>query len=135
MQLLQRQLKQIEHSGQDDFTLLEEVGPNYFSTEELYYLKGQAAVKKALFEKIQSAILYLGLSIPVWIGLSFILGVSGLHTLARTSMMLTPITTLLFFTGLLFMHYFFKDRGHSENMESLIKKAINQRKKRNVQLN
>lgn len=135
MKLIQQQLKQIENSVQDDFSLLEELGASYFSTEELYFLKGQAKIKKEFFDKMQSIVLFLGLGIPVWIGLSFLLGVSGFHALARMSIFLSPITTLLFLIGLVFMKLSFKDRGHSEPIELLLKKAINQRKKRKAQFN
>lgn len=133
MRLMQQQLKQIENTAQDDFSLLEELGASYFSTEELYFLKGQAEVKKDLFSKMQTVVLFLGLGIPVSVALSFILGVSGFHYLAKTCLLLPPITTFLFFCGLAFIQFFFRGRAHSETVESLLKKAIKQREKRKTQ--
>lgn len=123
-----KQLSQIEKDVQDDFSLFEEIGPTYFTTEELFFLKGQAIVKKEMFDKALSFVLWSGLSIPVLLALSFIIGMFGYTTLATLSLKMLPISTIIFFIGLLLMQLFFKDRGHSESVEFLIKKEINFRR-------
>ncbi len=120
-----KQLSQIEKDVQDDFSLFEEIGPTYFTTEELFFLKGQAMVKKEMFDKALSFVLWSGLSIPVLLAVSFIIGMFGYTTLATLSLKMLPLSTIIFFIGLLLMQLFFKDRGHSESVEFLIKKEIN----------
>lgn len=128
MEKLQIQLTQIEKSGQNDFALLEEIGPSYFSTKELYYLKGQAFMMRFFFNKAQTLVIYIGICIPISLVLGFILAIVGFPTIATTSLSLIPVITLLFFIGLGLMQFPVFKKGGSDDVWNLINKELENRR-------
>ncbi len=121
-------LSYLEKKSSDELSLLESVGTEYFSTAELIRLKGQWEIKNKLFIQFQKYLIRIVAFSPVWLVGWFIFHLLHLPALAMFSLMLFPLSFMLFFSGLLFMRHFFPGKGHLDYIGDMINLELHRRR-------
>ena len=124
---LDQLLRSLEGQAEDELALLEETGPEYFTTAQLWRLRGQWEVKQQLFRRSQKGLLHLAAASPVWIGGWLVFSYLDWDYLALLSLFLFPVFLLLFFTGLYFTHRVFRGKGHLDATGELIVDELKRR--------
>lgn len=124
---LDQLLRSLEGQAQDELALLEETGPEYFTTAQLWRLRGQWEIKHRLFRRSQMWLLRLAAISPVWIVGWFIFSYLDWDYLALLSLFLFPVFLLIFFTGLFYTHRVFRGKGHLDATGELIVRELKRR--------
>lgn len=127
VQNIQQILRKLEESAEDELALLESTGPEFFTTAQLWRLRGQWEVKHRLFHRVQRGLLHLAAVSPLWIAGWFVFDLLGWTKLSLFFLLLFPVTFTLFFAGLYWMSRFFKSRGHLDITGEMIAKELRQR--------
>ena len=123
-----RLLQHLEGNAADELGLLESVGVEYYSSEQLLRLRGQWEVKNALFHIFQRLLIRIAAFTAVWISLGFIQYFLHWNYPAFLMMALVPLSFLLFFGGLIFMRSFFKGKGHLDRVGEMISEELTRRR-------
>lgn len=123
-------IKHLEGNAADELSYLESVGVEYFTTEQLLRLRGQWEVKNHLFYYFQRLLIRIVAYSPVWIAGWFLLEWIKWHYLALLSLALFPLSFVVFFAGLAFMHTFFKGKGHLSRVGEMIGEELERRRNR-----
>ncbi|MBR9922118.1 MAG: hypothetical protein GYB31_14865 [Bacteroidetes bacterium] len=126
--MLNRYLEGLEKSAENDFNLLESAGAEYFSTAELLEMRGRCREKRRLFAKLHKVVLLTGAGSPVWIVGGFVCATLGLEFAAMFSLLLFPISFLLFVAGGLFLRNHFRSKGYMEHISHLIEWELSRRR-------
>jgi hypothetical protein len=127
-------LSSLERDAADELSLLEETGAEFFTTEQLLRLRGQWEVRNQLFSFFQNLVLRIVSTAPFWLVLWGLFQWLEWSWLALAMLAMFPVSFLLFFAGLLFMHRFFRGKGHLDRVGELIAGELQKRKreKRNL---
>lgn len=120
-------LELFERQAEDELNLLSDTGPEFFSTPELIRLRGQWEVKSAFFYFFQKVLLQIVASSPVWIVLAMLTFWLKWPILALLSVLLFPLSFLLYFVGLWWMHKVFRGRGHLDEVGRAIASELEKR--------
>lgn len=121
-------LELFERQAEDELNLLSDTGPEFFSTPELIRLRGQWEVKSAFFYFFQKLLLQIVAASPVWIGLALVTFWFKWTGLALLFALLFPLSFLVYFVGLWWMHKVFRGRGHLDEVGSTIVKELEKRR-------
>lgn len=124
---LNRVLQTLEDDAGDELALLESTGPQYFSTPELWKLRGQWEVKNRLFRDFQAFLLRLAAFSPVWIVLWGLCSLIGWSYLALLFLFMFPVSFMVFFAGLYYLRRVFKGKGHLDATGEMIVKELRRR--------
>jgi hypothetical protein len=121
---LDQLLQSLEGQAEDELALLESTGPEYFTTAQLWRLRGQWEVKNRLFRSSQRWLLRLAAVSPGWIAGWWLLSLLGWRYLALLSLFLFPVSIFLFFTGLYYTHRLFRGKGHLDATGEMIVREL-----------
>ena len=124
---LERVLQYLEENAEDELELLESTGPEYFSTPELWKLRGQWEVKNRLFRDFQGFLIRLAAFSPVWIAVWGLCSLIGWSYPALLFLFMFPVTFLAFFAGLYYLRKVFKGKGHLDNTGEMIVRELRRR--------
>lgn len=117
-------LSKLEKESNNEFGLLESTGPDYFSTSSLLELRGQWKERMRLFQVFHRLTILVGASSPAWIVLGAILGLLGLQLAATISLLMFPISFILFLASTFAIRAYFKGKGHLEMMGRMIENEL-----------
>lgn len=117
---LDQLLQSLEGQAEDELVLLESTGPEYFTTAQLWRLRGQWEVKNRLFRRSQQWLVRLAAFSPVWIAGWWLFSLLGWKYLALLSLFLFPVFMILFFAGLYYTHRLFRGKGHLDATGEMI---------------
>lgn len=124
---LDHMISHLEQTAEDELSLLEDTGAEYFTTPQLMRLYGQWEVKNRLFHTYQKLLIRIAALSPLWIGGYFI---GQLLEWTYFSFLLLagfPLSFMVFFAGLIFIKAFFKGKGHLDQVGDLIKVELRNR--------
>lgn len=117
----------LEENAEDELSLLESTGPEYFTTSQLWKLRGQWEVKNRLFRQFQQLLLRIAAFSPLWILGWMLFYWIGWEYLALLSLFLFPVSFIVFFAGLYHLRRFFKGKGHLDSTGEMIVEALRRR--------
>lgn len=124
---IQEILNQIETGARNEFDQLADIGAELYSTADLLRLRGKWEEATTTFEQAHKILLYLGFSSPLWVLLSFPIGLFGLERLAYFILAFFPITFILFSAGSLLLKKRYISRGYLEFIGSIINDELRKR--------
>lgn len=120
-------LDRLEREANDEFRLLDDLGPREFSSEHLLELRGRAYERLRRFERLQRLnwmVLASGLG---WLMLGLATAFYGYFLLARVAFALVFVTTAAFVAGLWMLQWKFESRGELEGSIRLIEDELRRR--------
>jgi len=120
-------LRSLEGQAKDELALLESTGPEYFTTAQLWRLRGQWEVKNQLFRQAQQWLMRLAAIAPVWLVAWFLFSWLGWSYLALLSLFFFPVSLFLFFAGLYYTHRIFGGKGRLDAAGELIVRELKRR--------
>lgn len=120
-------LQELEQGATDELDFLWQTGAEYYSTAQLWRLRGQWEIKNDLFRRFQRLLLGIAAASPVWLLLSVGFLLMDVPRLATFCLLMFPITYFLFLMGQIFMRRYFKGRGHLEAVGAAIVAELRQR--------
>jgi len=125
---LHKVLSNLESKAQDDFAMLEECGAEYFSTADLWELRGRWKEQTRMFKKLHKANIILGASAPVWLVLAAFFGIFGMVTAATFTVLIFPIVFFLFIVVAFFLRSQYRSTGYLEFIGLEIEQELKKRK-------
>lgn len=124
---LDHMISHLEQSAEDELSLLEDTGAEYFSTPQLLRLYGQWEIKNRLFHTFQKLLIKIAAFSPLWVGGYFIGQILGWTYLSLLLLAGFPLSFMVFFAGLIFIKVFFKGKGHLDQVGDQIKLELRKR--------
>ncbi len=124
---LDQLLQSLEGQAEDELALLESTGPQFFTTSQLWRLRGQWEVKNRLFRRSQHWLLWLAALSPFWMAGWWFFSLLDWRYLALLSLFLFPVSLILFFAGLYSTHHLFRGKGHLDATGEMIVRELKNR--------
>lgn len=124
---LDKMISYLEHSAEDELSLLEDTGAEFFSSAQLMRLYGQWEIKNRLFHIFQKLLIKIAAFSPIWIAGYFIGQLLDWTFISLLLLAGFPLSFLIFFAGLIFIRAFFKGKGHLDQVGDLIKMELRKR--------
>ena len=108
-------LKNIEQEAEDDYAMLQSVGPEFFPSSALFELRGRCKEKLIMFDRLQKVGILTVASSPMWLVVGCIFGTMGWYALASLALFLFPICITFFVLTLIFLKAYFGSKNHLEH--------------------
>jgi len=124
---LDKVISYLENSAGDELSLLEDTGPEFFSTAQLLRLYGQWEIKNRLFNRFQKLLIRIAAWSPLWVAGYFICQALNWTYISFLLLAGFPLSFLIFFAGLIFIKRYFKGKGHLDEVGDLIKLELRKR--------
>lgn len=122
--------ERLEHEANDDFRLLDEVGPEHFSAEHLMELHARVRERLTLFKGRQRLAMIVGLISTGWVFATLLFRVMGLRWLAFAALG----ASALCLAGFLFIVFWQKKRFESKGELEYTQRVIEEELRRRAQL-
>lgn len=126
---LERQLRRIERDVNDDLLMVLEVGPQYYSNQELYELIDELQFQEDISKNLQRHFFLFLVSIPVWVCAYFLTNAFGWHATANIFLYIIPIAVLVFTGGSIYCRYRYRNCRHANLIRSIIQQELERRRK------
>ena len=120
----------LERESNDDFHLLDELGPLHFSAEHLMELHARVRERLVIFKGRQRLALLIGMIATGWLVVAVLFNVVGFTWLAFA----TFGAAALCLTGFLFIVFWQKNRFESKGELEYIQRVIEEELRRRAQL-
>lgn len=120
-------LDRLEREANDDFLLLEEIGPTPFGTDHLLELREQIRQRLSFFDRRQRLAMLLGGTATGWIFLGLIAGRLGWFWLALLAVALASASLAGFAIVLISLKKRFESRGELEHTAREIETELRRR--------
>ncbi|GEM_PF-4744790 len=111
----------------DEVQLLKELGPSYFSDEDLLILKGRCIERQRLSNRFSKANMWFGAATPFLLLAAIVLGLSGQIAVAATLLKTFPLAFVLFIAIALLIKREFDSIGQLELWINLIDEELSRR--------
>lgn len=121
-------LERLEREANDDFRLLEELGPTQFGTEHLLDLRNQIREKLSVFDRRQRHTMLLGGTAAGWVFLGLIVGQMGWLWVALAAHAIAVASFVGFAALLFFQKKQFESRGELEHTAREIETELRRRR-------
>lgn len=119
--------ERLEREGNDDFALLEEVGPVHFTADHLQEMRELISFRLAQFDKVNRLNMWFGASTVLWVVGAF----AGLALGYRIAILLACLGLVIslsaFVTGIVLLKVRFESRGNLEYTLSVIDEELRRR--------
>lgn len=126
---LERQLRRIERDVSDDLLMILEVGPQYYTNQELYELIDALQQQEGSSKNLQRNFFLFLVSIPIWVCAYFLANAFGWHLTANIFFVLIPLSGLIFATGNIYCRYRYRNCRHANLIRSIIQQELERRRK------
>lgn len=126
---LERQLRRIERDVSDDLLMILEVGPQYYTNQELYELIDVLQQQEGSSKNLQRNFFLFLVSIPIWVCAYFLANAFGWHLTAYIFFFLIPLSGLIFATGNIYCRYRYRNCRHANLIRSIIQQELERRRK------
>ena len=126
---LERQLRRIERDVSDDLLMILEVGPQYYTNQELYELIDALQQQEGSSKNLQRNFFLFLVSIPIWVCAYFLANAFGWHLTANIFFFLIPLSGLIFATGNIYCRYRYRNCRHANLIRSIIQQELERRRK------
>lgn len=126
---LERQLRRIEREVSNDLLMILEVGPQYYSNQELYHLIDELQSQERLSKRLQRHFFLFLALIPAWVCGYFLSNAFGWATGAQLFFYLIPASALVFASGNLYCRFRFRNCRHANLIRSIIQQELERRRK------
>jgi hypothetical protein len=121
-------LDRLEREANDDFRLLEELGPTQFGTEHLLELRDQIRRQLSVFDRRQRLAMLLGGTAAGWIFLGLVVGQMGWIWLAVLAHGIALLSFIGFAGILVFLKKRYESRGELEHTAREIETELRRRR-------
>lgn len=126
---LERQLRRIERDVNNDLLMILEVGPQYYSNQELYELTDELQEQEEHSRSLQKNFLYFLISIPLWMCCYFVADGFEWFSTARFFLCMIPTAILFFAAGNFYCRYRYRNCRHANLIRSIIQQELERRRK------
>lgn len=126
---LERQLRRIEREVSNDLLMILEVGPQYYSNQELYELIHELQYQESRSKRLQRHFFLFLVLIPAWVCGYFLSNAFGWQIGAQVFFYLMPVSFSIFACGNLFCRYRFRNTRHANLIRSIIQQELERRRK------
>ncbi len=120
-------LARLDTQARDEVRLLRELGPRFFSEEDLLQLRGRCLERQRLGTRLGKANMILGAASPSLILLAIVLGLSGEVGAAALLIKAFPFVFLFFLAAAWWIHKTFDSAGQMELLIEQIDKELQSR--------
>lgn len=120
-------LDRLEREANDDFRLLDELGPGMFGLEHLMELREQSRARLNLFQRRQKLAMILGSSAAGWIFLAIIARFAGKLWIAFAAYALGSLCIFAFLGILFWQKRKFESKGELEYTLMMIEEELRRR--------
>ncbi len=120
-------LDRLEREANDDFLLLEELGPEHFCGSHLLELHERVRLRLAQFDRLRRLNVLIGSTAAGWMVLGIVLLLAGWPTAARVSFAVMGISLLGFLAGVWLLKWKFESRGELEFALRTIEEELRRR--------
>ncbi|GAB4491944.1 MAG: hypothetical protein OHK0019_12910 [Saprospiraceae bacterium] len=122
--------ERLEHEANDDFHLLDEVGPEHFSAEHLMELHARVRERLTLFKGRQRLAMVIGLIGIGWVSVTLLFRIMNFKWLTFAALG----ASALCFTGFFFIVFWQKKRFESKGELEYTQRVIEEELRRRAQL-
>lgn len=126
---LERQLRRIERDVNNDLLMILEVGPQYYSNQELYELTDELQQQEDYSKNLQKHFFLFLVSIPFWVCGYFLANAFGWHATGQFFFYMIPLAIALFATGNLYCRFRYRNCRHANLIRSIIQQELERRRK------
>ncbi|MCB0630064.1 MAG: hypothetical protein R2824_16830 [Saprospiraceae bacterium] len=126
---LERQLRRIEREVSNDLLMILEVGPQYYSNQELYELIDELQMQESRSKRLQRHFFLFLVLIPAWVCGYFLANAFGWGPGAQVFFYLIPASFLTFLSGNLYCRYRYRNCRHANLIRSIIQQELERRRK------
>lgn len=109
---LHKYLENTETRAEDEFTLLEDCGAEYFSTSDLLEMRGVWKERVRMYSKLHRLNMGLVLSAPLWPALGFVFVLCEMPAAVRSAVVLFFVHFVLFIFFAFFIKINYNSKGH-----------------------
>lgn len=120
-------LARLDAQARDEVELLRELGPRFFSEEDLLQLRGRCLERQLLGARLSKANMVVGASSPSLILLAMVLGLSGKPGAAALLLKAFPFVFLFFLAAAWWIHRVFDSTGQMELLIDQIDEELQRR--------
>lgn len=120
-------LDRLEREANDDFQMLEELGPTHFGTEHLLEMREHLRQQLSVFDRRQHFALSLGGTAAGWVVLGILTARMGWFWMALAAHSLAAASLVGFFVILFFLKKRFESRGELEHTAREIETELRRR--------
>ncbi|MBK9337916.1 MAG: hypothetical protein IPM98_15765 [Lewinellaceae bacterium] len=120
-------LDRLEREANDDFLLLEELGPEYFGGSHLLELHERVRLRLAQFDRLRRLNTLVGATAAGWMLLGVVLVLVGWITPARVAFAVMGVSLLGFLAGVWLLKWKFESRGELEFTLRTIEEELRRR--------
>lgn len=120
-------LRKLDQQAADEVELLRELGPSYFSAEDLLLLKGRCLERQRLLRRYGKANMILGASSPLLLLFAIIFGLSGEVETAAALIKAFPLAFALFLGVAWLLKVEFDSTGQLELLIDQIEEELSRR--------
>lgn len=125
---IDRLARRLEEQAEDELAQLAEVGAEFYTTEQLLRLRGQWEVQYQFFQFFHQWVIRVAVWSPGWLVLGAGLGMLDWAGASLFCFFVFPVSFVVFFLGLWFLHRFFKGKGHLDQVGEMIAEALGERR-------
>lgn len=126
---LERQLRRIERDVNNDLLMILEVGPQYYSNQELQELTDELRREEGLSKNLQRHFFLFLVSVPLWVCCFFLSNAFGWHAVGRIFLYLIPMAFVTFSAGNIYCRYRYRSCRHANLIRSIIQQELERRRK------
>ncbi|MDX2278203.1 MAG: hypothetical protein NW218_01390 [Saprospiraceae bacterium] len=120
-------LDRLEREGNDDFNLLNELGPGHFGVEHLLELREKSYQRLDRFQRRQKLAMMVGASAAVWIMMAFLSKVLNFIWLAFAAFGLGSLSLIAFLGLILLQQKQFGTKGELDYTQRMIEEELRRR--------
>ncbi len=120
-------LDRLEREANDDFLLLEELGPEHFGGSHLLELHERVRLRLAQFDRLRRLNVLVGSTAAGWLVLGVVLVLADWLTPARVAFAVMGVSLLGFLAGVWLLKWKFESRGELEFALRTIEEELRRR--------
>jgi hypothetical protein len=120
-------LDRLEKAGNDDFSLLSELGPGHFGIEHLLELRERSYQRMDQFLSRQKLAMMVGASAAVWIMMAFLSKILNFIWLAFAAFGLGALSLIAFLGLILLQQKLFGTKGELDYTQRMIEEELRRR--------
>jgi hypothetical protein len=120
-------IERLEREGNDDFRLLDELGPGHFGLEHLLELREKSRTRIVSFHRRQKLAMTIGAAATGWIALAFVTWYMGYIWLAFAAFGIGAFSFTAFITLVFVQQQQFGTKGTLEYTQRMIEEELRRR--------
>ncbi len=125
---LEQKLKRLEREANDELLMIQEFGPDAFSTYELELLLPLAQSQADQIRKIRQRLFYMLVCVSLWVATAFFCAIVGEHLLGYIFAGMVPLSIVAVLVGHRYLQRRFRSIQEEEIALTIIQQELARRK-------